>query len=600
VGIKGRRKLDIVWILLGAVVIAATAFVAGLAGRPEQMRLMYVTGAFTARPAGADPAINATETIDWDFGSALGKHGIFRDFPTPYDYRFVQSVKVSSPDAPADASGSEAPVESNVPGGTRVRIGDPSTTVMGVHRYAINWTTSIPGGPIRWNAVGSGWPVGIDRVEIHLVGAYDFENLACVIGKDTKVGSAPAPTTPCAEQPVQVEPGHVVVHVRNVASMHGVQISATLGKALTKRPGLPTAPARTEPNGVDLITLPEVAAIAAALGAIPMSLYIRRRGRERVRVGGAADAALGVLSDERRIDAARLAEMATIEFAPPKTLSPAQGGVVLAEGVRPNHKVAWLLEQAVHGAVDLADEDKRQVKLTRLGDSPDAEANKTLNVMFHNRTEIVLGKYDKSFASGWARVGQDLDKWAKQGGLWDPKGDRRRTGVRLLAVVLLFLSAAASVLTAIMAARDGSSWLPWLAGSAAVFGVGVAALVRSWELRVRTPEGSGLWLQTESFRRFLHESESQHVRQAADLGVLREYTAWAVAVGEADHWAKAVGKTENLPESANAGLNYIYLAPMLASVTSSSSTAPSSSGGGGFSGGSVGGGGGGGGGGGSW
>jgi len=74
----------------------------------------------------------------------------------------------------------------------------------------------------------------------------------------------------------------------------------------------------------------------------------------------------------------------------------------------------------------------------------------------------------------------------------------------------------------------------------AAFGLGAAAVVRSWELYVRTPEGSARWLQVESFRRFLHESEAQHVEYAAERGLLRQYTAWAVALDETEAWTDAV------------------------------------------------------------
>ena len=83
--------------------------------------------------------------------------------------------------------------------------------------------------------------------------------------------------------------------------------------------------------------------------------------------------------------------------------------------------------------------------------------------------------------------------------------------------------------------------------------------------------------------------------------MLREYTAWAVAVGEIDRWQRAVSAASIAPETA--GLSYAYMAPLLLASTTSAATAPSSSGegfgGGGFGGGSVGGGAGGGGGG-SW
>jgi hypothetical protein len=122
-----------------------------------------------------------------------------------------------------------------------------------------------------------------------------------------------------------------------------------------------------------------------------------------------------------------------------------------------------------------------------------------------------------------------------------------------------------------------------------IFGAGLAAALRGWELRVRTPAGSAAWLRVESFRRFLAGSEAYHAEEAARRGVLREYTAWAVALGEIDRWSRAVRASTAIP--ADAGLSYAYLAPALMMSTMSASTAPSSSGGGGsFGGGSIGGG----------
>jgi uncharacterized membrane protein len=118
---------------------------------------------------------------------------------------------------------------------------------------------------------------------------------------------------------------------------------------------------------------------------------------------------------------------------------------------------------------------------------------------------------------------------------------------------------------------------------------------------VRTPAGSAAWLRVESFRRFLAESEAFHASEAAKRGVLREYTAWAVAVGEIDRWQRAISAAAIPPQVS--GVSYAYAAPFLIASTASTATAPTSSGGGGFGGGfgggSVGGGAGGGGGG-SW
>jgi hypothetical protein len=150
---------------------------------------------------------------------------------------------------------------------------------------------------------------------------------------------------------------------------------------------------------------------------------------------------------------------------------------------------------------------------------------------------------------------------------------------------------------AVWASRSGPGWLALVALGGLAAGAGAAAAVRAWELRVRTPAGSGLWLRTESFRRFLAGSEARHAEEAARLGHLREYTAWAVAVGELSRWSRAVAASSAAADPAVA--RYPLLAPALVSGTSSSSARPSSGGSGGSGGGGVGGGAGGGGGG-SW
>ena len=114
-------------------------------------------------------------------------------------------------------------------------------------------------------------------------------------------------------------------------------------------------------------------------------------------------------------------------------------------------------------------------------------------------------------------------------------------------------------------------------------------------LPVRSGTGSAVALQAESFRRFLQASEGRHVEWAWTQGVLREYSAWAVSLGAADAWGKALASSNiAAPELV---MNSPMLVYSMRSSMTSAHTAPSSSGsggGGGFSGGSVGGGGGGG------
>jgi uncharacterized membrane protein len=113
------------------------------------------------------------------------------------------------------------------------------------------------------------------------------------------------------------------------------------------------------------------------------------------------------------------------------------------------------------------------------------------------------------------------------------------------------------------------------------------------DLAARTAAGSAAYLRVASFRRFLAASEGRHVDEAHRRGVLREYTAWAVALGEADAWERAaatLGSAAVLATVTSTAFMHHH-----STTFSSATTAPSSSSaGGGGGGGGVGGGGGGG------
>jgi hypothetical protein len=293
--------------------------------------------------------------------------------------------------------------------------------------------------------------------------------------------------------------------------------------------------------------------------------------------------------------------MATIEFGAPRGLSAAMGGIVHAERVLPRHQIAWLIECAIRDEV-LLDDEGTDLVLRRGTAEPNEAVRARLDDFFAGAQSIELGSFDKGFATAWGHLQEDLDGWRATSGLWDPGGDRRRTKARWLGAMAVVLGLVGVATGAAMANRTGALWLPLVVAGALGAGGGIAGLVRSWELGVRTPAGSARWLQVESFRRFIADSEARHAESAARMGLLRQYTAWAVALDELDHWERAVEGAAREPGSSvaasGADLRFVALAPILSQSTTKTFTAPSSSGSGG-GGGGVGGGGGGGGGG-SW
>jgi Predicted membrane protein (DUF2207) len=432
--------------------------------------------------------------------------------------------------------------------------------------------------------------VEIGAVELHVVAPFRLEEARCVQGATGSQAGCPVS---------QPEPGHLVATVDGLDAGEGVTLYATAGARLAAAPALPAPPAVPPDPGTGPVPPAVVAAAAALLAAAGTSRLVRRAGRESVALGGATDAAYAVPgATVQRIDAADLAELATVEFSPPRELTPAQGGVLLTETVLPRHKVAWLIGAAVDGYLEL-EETYGSVTLVRLP-RDDGAAKYLLDMAFAGRDRLTLGSYDPSFAAAWRQVGGELAGWRATSVLWDPAGDRRRALTRALGAVAGVAGLVLTALGAGLAGRHGPGWLVLVAAGGLLAGAGGAAAIRAWELRVRTPAGSGLWLRTESFRRFLAASEAHHAEEAAKRGYLREYTAWAVAVGELGRWSRAVAASS--VGAVDPAARYPLLAPTMFSDTSRSATKPSSggSGGGGFGGGGGVGGGAGGGGGGSW
>ncbi len=581
---RKRRRRDLIIIVLGAVAFGVIAAIAAAAGDTER-----IDGYWVLAEVDNDANANVVEVIDYDFGVER-RHGIFRDIP---GLDPGAAIVVSSPTAPDQFTVEPYYDE------TRIRIGDPVSTVHGRHRYTISYPIRAlpanvinPGsGPIRfaWNAIGTDWQVAIRNVEVHVVSGNDLTDVQCSLGLAGSWGGCTAR---------EVEPGHVIVSVDKLDPGEGVTVSGLLGAPLSAAPIAPVLPAGdvTDP-GTGVVKPAIAAAIAALLGGLVASAVVRRAGREHVWAGGSADAAFGPGDDAdyavRRVDHDELGDMATTEFVPPKELSAWQGGVLLDERAKPDHKVAWLVERAIEGELEFAGEGKNITLSQSAAHPPGVDV---LSSMFGGRSTVPLGKYDPVFAKAWTRLDGDLNAWHESSGLWDPVGDQQMRRARVGGVLGLVLGIGALVGSAALANRWGEGWLSGVIVAALIGGVAFSTLLRSWELKIRTPEGSGLWLRVESFRRFIHDSDARHADQAAEMGMLLEYTAWAVAVGEIDRWTKSLERSSVAAEIDTRALYLTHVASDLGRATSSAAQAPSSSGGGG---GSVGGGGGGGGGG-SW
>jgi len=571
--------------LIAALIAGTVAGLGAAVGDTERISSMWISARL--QPSG----LQVTEVIDYDFG-VQSRHGIFRDIP---DLASNSRVEVVSPTAP------DTYEVFSLLAGTRIKIGDPDQTITGRHRYRIDYTLArdaiLDSSDFAWDAVGNEWPVGISNIDVHLDLGSGAGSMMCVTGTAWS-------TTPCD---ISSSPGDIgIVHIDSLAEGDGLTIFASSGSVTSELPDPPTGPANDPGTGVwKAMWLAAAAALAASVVSV---LMVRRAGREQVWAGGAAVAAFGPDDDNapiERIDEKRLGQLATTEFEAPRGMSAVEGAVLIDESVKDHHLAAWLLESAVRGEIDIEGQmDSATIVRTDVPAHPTAEP--VLQRMFNGRERIPLGGYDSQFASGWQLMKDDVTRWQRGAAYWDRSGHKRRTMVRVLSVLGLLAGIGATVLFSAMANRNGGGWLPAVAGGGAMIGLCWAALINSWELLIRSPDGTARWLQVESFRRFLHQSEAQHVEQAASLGLLRQYTAWAVALDEADRWTLAVSAANRadptMQTTMTDDLAFVVLGSSLGHSVRATHTEPSSSGsglGGGGGGFSVGGGGGGGGGG-SW
>ncbi|MET0662658.1 MAG: hypothetical protein ABWZ42_05965 [Ilumatobacteraceae bacterium] len=554
--------------------------------RPERFDAKQVT----VWPEG-DDGVHVREIVDIDFGPTE-RHGYQRIIPN--DFGEPQSVEATS-----DVNSDVAVV--NVGDDTRVRIGDPAETFTGRHRYTLDYVlpdAQLDSGVLALDIIGNEETMATNRFEVVVTG-FEFGTTACDTGAFGVYGGCDL---------VKDDTGNYVTVIEPLAPGDLITVGGTITGF--DEPSLPPVPAPPPPAPTGFSPLGLLMIPVGVVGGALAFLWNRRRGSNEVAgAGGAADAAFGGLptpgtsvatlagASTRRVTDAQLAAMATIEFVPPRGLEPWMGQALLREVVDQDTVVAWFSELIAQEAMVITTDGEHHA----LTPGPQRERvsvadQQHIAQLFRKDSSIELGTYDATFAGTWKRVMEEQQDFIRDSGWWSSTTGRASgiVGGFLGALIVIGVLFAVNIINF---AGQGVGLLtsPWLAivlGIALPFFVGLLAY--SAMAPSRTATGSALALRTESFRRFLASSEGKHVQWAWDNGLLREYSAWAVALDAADAWERAI-RASDIPEPQSA-LGGPLLVHSLAYSMASMTTPPQSSSGssGGFSGGGGGGGGGGG------
>ncbi|MQA24585.1 MAG: DUF2207 domain-containing protein [Micromonosporaceae bacterium] len=577
---RRRLRLAGVKILVGVLIAAGAGVLLFVSLRLDQIHRYAVDVVVLD-----DGSALVRETIDYEFGTDA-KHGMLRripvgKLPSGDAGSAVTDVTVRSATAPADALVTETADD------VEIRIGSPSETVRGRHRYVIEYRLSgvVADGRLALDVIGSEWDMPIGAADVRLTAPYALENAECNQGR--------ARVTASCDQ-VKVAGNSLRAHASGLSPSEGITVYAT--------PGQPSASAATAlPGGVDLdggsdprwwlwtmALILAVGAVGYSVGLVPVTVWARRAGRDLARAGegGAVDAVFGGPElPARPVDDVVADQQATIQFAPPPNLTPAQGGVLLHEKVTRDHRVAWLLQQSLDGWFEIDDSGST---LRMIGERREwAKAPMPLRRIFDGRRKVSLDKYDSRFAKGWDMIGNELTRWRDRSGFWDRRAERRSTATQTAVFRVAALAAIAGAIGLLLTAAH-LLWAALLiaAVSAALVGAGVAARVNRNELMVRTPEGFAKRQLVEGFRRFFAQSEGRHAREAAERGDLRLYSAWAAALGELDHWTDAMAAAALPPSTPGVADGRHFSALGVGALTASTAATSRSlgSGGGGGSG----------------
>jgi uncharacterized membrane protein YgcG len=582
--------------VVGASIVAGSALtLAGIIGVPEHPE-RFDAKQILVVPAGPD-GVRIREVVDQDFGSH-DRHGYERIIPN--DFGVPTDVEASSPDAPADVHVDQ------IGGDTQIRLGDPATTVTGQHRYELSYTlpnAQLSTGQLHLDLVGAGTDAETEHFEAVVTGM-TLTDPACSVGAAGANGGCTLAQSGDTYR-TTIEP---------LPAGDGVTISGTVSAVGTPAdvpvPSLPARRSDDNPVPLAIAMLPIGLASAGAVFELA-----RRRGRNEVYAGGAADAAFGGTGGPlpppgspppptRLVPDSQMAALATTEFVPPKGIDPWQGDVLLRERIDDDTVSAWFSGQSAHDVITITrDGDTVVLGKGPKFDQADPADAPILGQLFAGGDAIELDGYDRDFSTAWRSAKAEIQRSISTSGFWKrlpPGATSAGCGGAISAPLVIFLLIWVFIgAGSILSAGLGLFKSPL---GAILFGILVpavtGAVVYHTLLPARSAAGSALALRTESFRRFLAASEARHVEWAWNHGLLREYSAWAVALGTADTWQRAMAATSIPPAELSTGPLLLWI---MAPSFHTGFTPPSSSGGGGgwggggggFSG-SVGGGGGGG------
>ncbi|MGH9225100.1 MAG: DUF2207 domain-containing protein [Acidimicrobiales bacterium] len=563
----------------------------------------------------SDGSLRVTERIRYDFGFA-DRHGILRDIPVRYEYepdpKFERVLRISDVSVSASA-GTPANLKIEDSGRLkRFRIGDPDTTISGVHDYVIAYT--VRGAlnafddhdELFWNATGNEWAAPIDTAAVEVRAPGAISQVACYQG-------ATGSRLTCAT--ATSDGSRATFAEGNLGPFEGVTVVVGLPKGTVNVPP-PILDEKWSFERAFEVSPLTVGLSTGVLGVAGIGVFqLLRKGRDRRWAGSPVDVVFG--NEVGREEAVPLFGRPSdpVEYEPPDVggnrVRPGQVGTLVDEVANPLDVTATIVDLAVRGYLRIEEEPKKgwfgkgDWVLTKLKEPDDLlrYEKKLHDGLFKGGHVVELSDLKRKFANRLKDVQNALYEDAIDAGWFSGRPDKVRLAWRAVGVVAVIVAFVVAVLLVALT-HLGLLGLPLvLCSLVLLFGAG--------RMPRRTPQGYAALRRVTGFRRFIEESEKERARFAERANLFSEYLPYAIVFGATEKWAKAFSGLEDELAASTAGW-YVSDRPFstgafsdsmdsFAITTSGTIVATAaSSGSSGFSGGGSSGGGFGGGGGGSW
>ncbi len=534
-----------------------------------------------------DCSLDVTENITVDFEDSQ-RHGIYRMIPVRferYGNAYSTPLKILSV---TDELGNKRPYNETHQGDDiNIKIGDPDTLVTGINKYRIHYVVRravnfFAGAPeVYWNATGNQWPYPIEKAEVRF---YPPEGVSLGDVKATcYIGVQGSHENGKTEQ----KGDHILYFATNLEAGSGITIVAGLPQGSVIRPSVWQEFLAWLSDWWPLIVLPLCA-----------STFMWQCFH------GARDPKQQAIS---------------VEWNPPKDLSPAEVGTLTDQSCDMKDIVATLIDLAargylkikevpVNGFLFFSSKDYLFIRSEKPASGLKSHEYLFLNGLFdYNKQEMHLSDLKYKFYTHLPSIRDGIYNSLASGKYFRENPASVRHCYRFAAFAL-------AVIGIFVAIKTSTSW---------GFGALVSAIIiyfSSGQMAARTANGWKAMYECLGFQRFVKMAEADRIRVLAkdDPTIFGRLLAYAMVLGVADEWATKFQDLLTHPpdwyEPIGMGPNYHFYPNVFVNDLGSgmntmgntfASTPPSSSssgGGGGFSGfsGGFSGGGFGGGGGGSW